>query len=550
MLVATKPSMPRARATAQGTVQELDFCTLIRQPYRFKDQTFRIKAKWEFAGESGFLDGFHCRGDYIERLGTTFAKDQDEAVKWNVSRARSPEFGGRAMITVVGAVRDTSPGDGPKALRFEIFRFEDIAPLEKISDVDFCEILKEPGRFFNQTVRIKASWSQGHEFSYLNGVNCQTKSRSDIAVGWVNGRDPAIVAAVEKLLSHEYGERGIITTVGTLRNPGKNFGFYRYQFQILRIEDVQHVIEPYQAKLQAGYTYRAVVRGDKKNLLVLVPPLPVHMNYTAHIKWLNFSEFRELGRLYQVNGERTIIFSVIRDELKQIDEQRWDRWLDFKIIRVAQNEPHTNREQSAQEEVRDIDFCEIVKEPQQFFNQLVRIKAKWVRGIEFWFLRDNRCPSGLRQNISVGIYDHRTEAANVQKLLSREYGGRAMVTVVGRLLDKEHAYYRYRFQVLRIEDVQHVITPYEGTLETGKTYRAVVRGDKEIELRLVPPLHIEMHYSAGIDWTNLSDFPVLEELHKTRGERTIVFSVMSDVRRQMTEWRWSRILETRIVRIE
>lgn len=319
-------------SSKQETVRTLDFCKLIKQPYGFLNQTVTIKAKWEFAGESGFLDGYHCRGDYIERLATTFAND--EAFKRNVLRVRSPEFGGRAMITVVGAVRDTSPGDGPNALRLEIFRFEEIARLERIRDVDFCEIVKEPHRFFNQTVRIKASWLQGHEFSYLDGVNCPTKFRSDVAVGWINGRDPAIVAAVEKLLSREYGARGIITAVGTLRNPGKYFGYYRHQFQILRIEDVQHVIEPYKGTLDAGKTYRAIVRGDKEIELRLVPQLHIEMHYSVGIDWLNLSDFPVLEKLHETRGERTIVFSVINDQRRQMSEQRWSRMLEIKIVRI------------------------------------------------------------------------------------------------------------------------------------------------------------------------------------------------------------------------
>ena len=66
----------------------------------------------------------------------------------------------------------------------------------------------------------------------------------------------------------------------------------------------------------------------------------------------------------------------------------------------------------------------------------------------------------------------------------------------------------------------------------------------------MPRLHIEFHYSVGIDWLNLSDFPELEKLRQTQEERTIVFSVISDERRQMTERRWNRSLDFKIIRIE
>jgi hypothetical protein len=325
-----KPQPTPRRSPTPETVRTVDFCKLIKQPYGFRNQTVRIKAKWEFAGESGFLDGFHCRGDYIERLGITFAKEQEEAVKWNVSRVRSSEFDGRAMVTVVGAVRDTSPGDGPNALRFEIFRFEEIAPLERIRDVDFCELVREPQQFFNQAVRIKALWQQGYEFSYLNGVGCQAKFRHEIATVWLNPQDPNI----SKMMSREYGGKAIITVAGTLRNPGKYFGYFRYLFEVLRFEDVQHVIEPYEGTVEAGRTYRAVVRGDKELELVLSPPVRIEFHYSYHIEWINLADFPELKRLHQTSGERRIVFSVISSERKQIEEQRWTRSLEMKIVRV------------------------------------------------------------------------------------------------------------------------------------------------------------------------------------------------------------------------
>ena len=106
------------------------------------------------------------------------------------------------------------------------------------------------------------------------------------------------------------------------------------------------------------------------------------------------------------------------------------------------------------------------------------------------------------------------------------------------------------FEISRVEDVQHVITPYDGTLEAGNTYRAVVRGDKELELVLSPRVRIEFHYSYRIEWINLTEFPELKRLHETSGERRIVFSVISSERKQVDERRWSRWLELKIVRIE
>ncbi len=220
----------------------------------------------------------------------------------------------------------------------------------------------------------------------------------------------------------------------------------------------------------------------------------------------------------------------------------------------AQPKPQpTPKKSSAPETVRTVDFCELVKEPQQFFDQTVRIKTKWVRGTEFSYLRDDRCPSMFRHEIAVQwrAPDDATRA-NISKMLSREYGGRANITAVGSLLTpgEYRGYYRYRFQILRLEDVQHVIEPYEGTVEAGRTYRAVVRGDKELDLVLSPRVRIEFHYAYRIVWINLSEFPELKRLHESSGERTIMFSVIASERKQINERRWNRTLELKIVRVE
>ena len=327
--VQAKPLQGLARSSQPETVRTIDFCKLIKQPYRFMDQTVRITAKWEIAGEIQSLNGMHCRAEYIERLGTTFANEKDEAIKWNVSRVQSREFDGRAKITVVGTLRDPTRGEG-SALKFEIFRFEDIAPAESVRDVDFCDIVRQPRQFVNQTVRIKALWQQGHEFSYLNGVNCPARLRQEITTVWLNSQDPNI----SKMLSREYGGRLIVTAVGTLRDPGKYYGYFRYLFEVFRLEDVQHVITPYDGTLEAGNTYRATVRGDKDFGLSLVPPVRIEFHYSYHIEWVNLGDFPELERLHETSSERRIVFSVINSDRRQMTERRWSRSLEIKIVRV------------------------------------------------------------------------------------------------------------------------------------------------------------------------------------------------------------------------
>jgi hypothetical protein len=115
---------------------------------------------------------------------------------------------------------------------------------------------------------------------------------------------------------------------------------------------------------------------------------------------------------------------------------------------------------------------------------------------------------------------------------------------------KYYGYFRYLFELIRFEEVVHVVVPYEATLEAGKAYRAVVRGDREFGLILVPSLRMFSHQAVSIEWTNLRDFPTLEKLRDSAAEQLIVFSVISDENKQMTAQRWNRTVKCKIVRVE
>ncbi len=329
LVAQPKPIPTGGQSASQEKVRTMDFCRLIRQPYRYMNQTVRITARWEIIGEAQYLNGIHCRADYIERLRTGFAAEQDEATRQNLSRVQSPEFDNRAMVTVVGSLQDPSRGEG-HSLNFEILRFESITPLESTRDIDFCDLVRQPQRFFARTVRIKAIWQQGVEFSYLNGVGCPSKPRQDIAAVWLDPQDPKI----SKMMSREFAGRANITAVGTLRDPGKYYGYFRYLFEISRLEDVAHVVVPYQGMLEPGKTYRAVLRGDGDLGLILVPALRVRLHEAVSIDWTNLNEFPALEKLRDNSQQQQIVFSVISDQRTQMTAQRWNRALECKIIRI------------------------------------------------------------------------------------------------------------------------------------------------------------------------------------------------------------------------
>ena len=247
-------------------------------------------------------------------------------------------------VTAVGILRNVSRRAFESyRYRFDIIRFEDIQRAipeqslgDKVTTVDFCELAKNPKRYFNQTVRIKAQWLSGYEFSYLTDDRCPTKVAHDIAVRFVNDETQReiIKQNVYKIMSHEYGGRAIITAVGVLRNPGKYYGYFRYLFELIRFEEIVHVVVPYESTLDAGKTYRAVVRGDNDLGLILVPPLRLFSHQSASIEWTNLSEFPALEELRNSSRQQLIVFSVISNEYKQMTAQRWNRTMKCKIVRI------------------------------------------------------------------------------------------------------------------------------------------------------------------------------------------------------------------------
>ena len=211
---------------------------------------------------------------------------------------------------------------------------------------------------------------------------------------------------------------------------------------------------------------------------------------------------------------------------------------------------------SSADEVPTVAFCEVVKHPQLYFDKSVRIRVTLEQAEEAQYLSDNNCPLSHDDQIGAGYVDGdeaQQKARNhaIDKIGSMEFGGRAWVTVIGVLRNvsrRDFAWYQYRFDILRFEDVSHVVVPYEGTLQAGITYQATVRGDRDAGLSLAPTLRIAFHHAVRIEWTNLDDFPALQQLHKNSREQQIVFSVLADDIKQVTETRWNRTIKCKIIR--
>lgn len=223
-----------------------------------------------------------------------------------------------------------------------------------------------------------------------------------------------------------------------------------------------------------------------------------------------------------------------------------------------------DQDESAPGEIRAVAFCEMLKRPQLYFDRTLRLTATYRVGVEASHLRDEGCQLSHRVEVAVKFVmtDERQRDVirrDVDKIMSGAYGdGRAGVTVVGILRnapDRGFGGYRYRFDIMRFEEISReddsrMITAYEGTLQAGMIYRATVRGDKRFELALIPSVRMLIHQAVRVEWVNLDDFPALKRLRNSSGEKQIVFKVISDDIKQMTERRWNRTLRCEVMLVE
>jgi hypothetical protein len=207
-------------------------------------------------------------------------------------------------------------------------------------------------------------------------------------------------------------------------------------------------------------------------------------------------------------------------------------------------------------EIPKVTFCEMVKNPKAYFDKTIRITATFSQATEAQYLNDETCPLTHDEQIGIGYVDsdknqNTLNNANIEKINSREYGSKAVVTIVGILRNssrRDFAWYQYRFDIINFENISHIVVPYNRELDAGKTYRAEVNSDKIFGLSFVNPFRLPEHYAYRIEWTNLKDFDELKKIEFA--PKTIVFSVLSKQIKQMTESRWNMTIECKIIRVE
>lgn len=92
---------------------------------------------------------------------------------------------------------------------------------------------------------------------------------------------------------------------------------------------------------------------------------------------------------------------------------------------------------------------------------------------------------------------------------------------------------------------------FEGRLEEGQTYRAVLVCDKDGRWQPLIPIKVPYHHAALIEWLNLKDFPELKEADAQDCQRRIVFKVVSKETVKVNgQRRWNTTYRCRIVRVE
>ena len=210
------------------------------------------------------------------------------------------------------------------------------------------------------------------------------------------------------------------------------------------------------------------------------------------------------------------------------------------------------------QEIPTIGFCEMVKNPQLYFDKKVRLIAKYEMATEGRYLNDDRCPLSHDEQIGVGNAQPDAKQSEIlnpelRKVGTVEYGGRAMVTVVGILRNsslRAFAWYHYRFDIVSAKSVSSIAVPYEGELQAGVTYRATVRRNPTTGWSLIPTPRIAEHHALRVEWTNLSAFPKLRNRRGQTSEHRILFTVISDEIRQMTALRWNRTIKCKILRVD
>ena len=116
---------------------------------------------------------------------------------------------------------------------------------------------------------------------------------------------------------------------------------------------------------------------------------------------------------------------------------------------------------AGQKQVPTIQFCELVKHPEAYFNRPIRIAATMGLGAEGSTLYDARCSRSHNHRIGVGFVELSRQDKSLEKqfelIRNGQWDANPRVVIVGILRNKsrrDFESYRYRFDLIRVESVR------------------------------------------------------------------------------------------------
>ena len=329
----------------------VNFCEMVKNPKPYLEKTTQITAQISPFDEGlYFLTENTNTPNSVGALGVSFANKnskQHSQIEKTMDLIHTPQYSFRAVVIIVGVLHKKTLGNYFSRVtnyEYEIIRFEKLSPLivdkivDKIPTVAFCEMVKNPKVYFDKTIRLTATFTQATEAQYLNDEACPLTHDEQIGVGYAESDKNQLslnISNMAKINSPEYGSRAIVTIIGVLKDSSLHaFAWYQYRFEIVKFENVSHVIAPYNQELEASQTYRTDVYFDKNLGLSLVKPFRLPAHYAYHVDWVNLKKFPELKKIESKTAPQTIVFSVLSKQIKQMTESRWNVIYECKIIRV------------------------------------------------------------------------------------------------------------------------------------------------------------------------------------------------------------------------
>jgi hypothetical protein len=122
------PSGARTQSSDGEKTTDLAFCEMVKSPQLYFDKPVRVTAILEQATEGQYLSDDDCVLSHDEQIGVGYLEEnKDHTDLWNNNIDLESKYGGRAKVTVVGILRDSSRRDFVwYHYRFDIIRFDNV----------------------------------------------------------------------------------------------------------------------------------------------------------------------------------------------------------------------------------------------------------------------------------------------------------------------------------------------------------------------------------------------------------------------------------------